>query len=292
MKISLKLKDKHTGSILAASYLGYSSVFWLYPFIWLAVLSLTEWRFVGTPSFNGLQNFVLVVQDPMFWKSMLNVLRFLMYYLPIVFISSLLFAFGLQKLKYGRAFVALSFLLANVSSGVAYSIVFSKIFSQNGPLNTFLYDWFGFSLPWLTSPDFAMLSIALVVTWKFVGYYGLILFSGLNSIPKEIYAAAALDNTGAIKRLFRITLPLINPQLIMVLVLAITVSFAIFTEPYLITGGGPLNSTTTPMIVMYEAAFMKMQPSWAATMSIFIAFISFTLIWVVRKLLERKLEIV
>ncbi|WP_025123663.1 MULTISPECIES: carbohydrate ABC transporter permease [unclassified Serratia (in: enterobacteria)] len=290
--ISFKLKDKHVGGILAASYLGYTSVFWLYPFIWLAVLSLTEWRFVGMPSFNGLQNFVLVLQDPLFWKSMLNVLRFLMYYLPVVFIASLLFAFGLQKLKYGRTFVGLSFLLANVSSGVAYSIVFSKIFSQNGPLNTFLYDWFGFTLPWLTSPDFAMLSISLVVTWKFVGYYGLILFSGLNSIPKEIYSAAELDNTPPIKRLLRITLPLINPQLIMVLVLAITVSFAIFTEPYLITGGGPLNSTTTPMVVMYEAAFMKMQPSWAATMSIFIALISFTLILTVRKLLERKVEIV
>ncbi|MGL5387415.1 MAG: carbohydrate ABC transporter permease [Serratia sp. (in: enterobacteria)] len=290
--ISLKLKDKHVGGILAASYLGYTSVFWLYPFIWLAVLSLTEWRFVGMPSFNGLQNFVLVLQDPLFWKSMLNVLRFLMYYLPVVFIASLLFAFGLQKLKYGRTFVGLSFLLANVSSGVAYSIVFSKIFSQNGPLNQFLYDWFGFTLPWLTSPDFAMLSISLVVTWKFVGYYGLILFSGLNSIPKEIYSAAELDNTPALKRLFRITLPLINPQLIMVLVLAITVSFAIFTEPYLITGGGPLNSTTTPMVVMYEAAFMKMQPSWAATMSIFIALISFSLILIVRKLLERKVEIV
>ncbi|CFU96040.1 sugar ABC transporter permease [Yersinia pseudotuberculosis] len=160
----LKLKDKQVGSVLAASYLGYTSIFWFYPFIWLAVLSLTEWRFVGIPTFNGLNNFILVMQDPLFWKSMLNVMRFLMYYLPIVFISSFLFAFGLQKLKYGRTFVALSFLLANVSSGVAYSIVFSKIFSQNGPLNTFLYDWFGFTLPWLTSPDFAMLSIALVVT--------------------------------------------------------------------------------------------------------------------------------
>lgn len=288
----LKLKDKHVGSILAASYLGYTSIFWFYPFIWLAVLSLTEWRFVGIPTFNGLNNFILVMKDPLFWKSMLNVLRFLMYYLPIVFIASFLFAFGLQKLKYGRTFVGLSFLLANVSSGVAYSIVFSKIFSQDGPLNTFLHDWFGFTLPWLTSPDLAMLSIALVVTWKFVGYYGLILFSGLNSIPKEIYSAATLDNTGPIKRLFHITLPMINPQLIMVLVLAITVSFGIFTEPYLITGGGPLNSTTTPMIVMYETAFMKMQPSWAATMSIFIALTSFGIILIVRKLLERKVEIV
>lgn len=290
--ISFKIKEKYVGATLAGSYMGYMTVFWLYPFIWLVVLSLTEWRFVGTPVFNGLNNFLLVIQDPLFWKSMLNVTRFLMYYLPIVFISSMLFAFGLQKLKYGRAFVGLSFLLANVSSGVAYSIVFSKIFSQDGPLNIFLQDWFGFTIPWLTSPDFAMLSIALVVTWKFVGYYGLILLSGLNSIPKEIYSAAALDNTGPFNKLVNITLPLINPQLIMVLVLSITVSFGIFTEPYLITGGGPLNSTTTPMIVMYEAAFMKMKPSWAATMSIFIASISFALIWLVRKLLEKKVEIV
>ena len=159
---------------MASGYLGYSLVFWFYPFIWLAVLSFTDWKFIGTPSFNGVKNIIAVMQNPLFWTSFFNVFKFLLYYLPIVFISSLLFAFGLRKIKYGKAFVALSFLLANVSSGVAYSIVFSKLFSETGPVNHFLMSWFGINVPWFTHPDVAMLSIALIVTWKFVGYYGLI----------------------------------------------------------------------------------------------------------------------
>ncbi|HKN05788.1 MAG TPA: sugar ABC transporter permease [Buttiauxella sp.] len=284
--------DSRTGGLLASAWLGYSLFFWFYPLAWLVVLSVTHWQFIGVPRFTGLQNLWGVMQDRLFWTSMLNVLRFLFWYLPIVFIASFLFAAGIKKLKYGKGFITLSFLIANISSGVAYSIVFSKLFSEFGPVNNFLQEWFGVSVPWFTNPDCAMLSIALIVTWKFVGYYGLILYSGMLAIPGDIYSAAQLDKTGRFKQAWAITLPMMNPQIVMVMVLAITVAFSIFTEPYLITGGGPLNSTTMPMVVMYEVAFQKMKPTWAATMSIIVAACSFLLIWLFRKLFEKNIEIV
>lgn len=284
--------DSRTGGLLASTWVGYSLLFWFYPLAWLAVLSMTQWQFIGTPKFIGLQNVFGVMQDKLFWQSMWNVCRFLMWYLPIVFVSSMLFAAGLKKIKYGKSFIALSFLLANISSGVAYSIVFSKLFSEYGPVNQFLREWLGVSVPWFTNPDCAMLSIALIVTWKFVGYYGLILYSGMLAIPKDIYSAALLDKTGKFKQSWAITLPMMNAQIVMVVVLAMTVAFAIFTEPYLITGGGPLNSTTSPMVVMYEVAFQKMKPTWAATMSIIVAACSFLAIWIFRKLYEKNIEIV
>ena len=284
--------DSRTGGLLASTWVGYSLLFWFYPLAWLAVLSVTQWQFIGTPKFIGLQNLFGVMQDKLFWQSMWNVCRFLMWYLPIVFISSMLFAAGLKRIKYGKSFIALSFLLANISSGVAYSIVFSKLFSEYGPVNQFLREWAGVSVPWFTNPDCAMLSIALIVTWKFVGYYGLILYSGMMAIPKDIYSAALLDKTGKFKQSWAITLPMMNAQIVMVVVLAMTVAFAIFTEPYLITGGGPLNSTTSPMVVMYEVAFQKMKPTWAATMSIIVAACSFLAIWLFRKLYEKNIEIV
>lgn len=284
--------DSRTGGLLASTWVGYSLLFCFYPLAWLAVLSVTQWQFIGTPKFTGLQNLMGVMQDKLFWQSMWNVCRFLMWYLPIVFISSMLFAAGLKKIKYGKSFIALSFLLANISSGVAYSIVFSKLFSEYGPVNQFLREWLGVSVPWFTNPDCAMLSIALIVTWKFVGYYGLILYSGMLAIPKDIYSAALLDKTGKFKQSWAITLPMMNAQIVMVVVLAMTVAFAIFTEPYLITGGGPLNSTTSPMVVMYEVAFQKMKPTWAATMSIIVAACSFLAIWIFRKLYEKNIEIV
>ena len=284
--------DSRTGGLLASTWIGYSLLFWFYPLAWLIVLSVTQWQFIGMPRFSGLQNLLGVVNDALFWTSMWNICRFLMWYIPIVFIASLLFAAGLRRIKYGKSFIALSFLLANISSGVAYSIVFSKLFSEYGPVNQFLRESIGVSVPWFTNPDCAMLSIALIVTWKFVGYYGLILFSGVQAIPNDIYSAAMLDKTGRFKQGWAITLPMMNPQIVMVMVLAITVAFSIFTEPYLITGGGPLNSTTSPMVVMYEAAFQNMKPTWAATMSIIVAGCSFLAIWVFRKLFEKNIEIV
>ncbi|MGL5701324.1 MAG: carbohydrate ABC transporter permease [Kluyvera sp.] len=284
--------DSRTGGLLASTWIGYSLLFWFYPLAWLMVLSVTQWQFIGTPRFSGLQNLIGVLNDRLFWTSMWNICRFLMWYIPIVFAASLLFAAGLRKIKYGKSFIALSFLLANISSGVAYSIVFSKLFSEYGPVNQFLRDMLGISVPWFTNPDCAMLSIALIVTWKFVGYYGLILYSGMQAIPHDIYSAAILDKTPRFKQGWAITLPMMNPQIVMVMVLAITVAFSIFTEPYLITGGGPLTSTTSPMVVMYEAAFQNMKPTWAAAMSIIVAGCSFLVIWVFRKLFEKNIEIV
>lgn len=284
------LKESTLGGLVASSYLGYSLLFWFYPIFWLCVLSVTDWKFIGLPTFSGLRNFLAVLHDPLFWRAMRNVFHFLLYYLPVVFSASLLFAFGLKKIRYGKAFIALSFLLANVSSSVAYSVVFSKLFSESGPINALLQQLCGVSVPWFTSPDVAMLSIALIVTWKFVGYYGLIFYSGLITLPKEIEDAAALDHAGPCKRLFYVTLPMMNAQIVMVLVLAISVAFALFTEPYLITGGGPLDSTTTPMVVMYEAAFRRLRPGWAAMMSIIVALVSFGLIWLLRRLLEKNIE--
>lgn len=284
--------ESRTGGLLASTWIGYSLLFWFYPLAWLVVLSVTRWQFIGVPQFTGLQNIIGVLHDALFWTSMWNICRFLMWYVPIVFITALLFAAGLRRINYGRGFIALSFLLANVSSGVAYSIVFSRLFNEYGPVNRLLSAWFGISVPWFTNPDCAMLSIALIVTWKFVGYYGLILYSGMQAIPSDIYSAAILDKTGRFQKGWAITLPMMNPQIVMVMVLAITVAFSIFTEPYLITGGGPLNSTASPMVVMYEAAFQNMKPTWAAAMSIIVAACSFLMIWLFRRLFEKHIEIV
>jgi multiple sugar transport system permease protein len=286
-----KVRQRHIGAALAISYLLYNLVFWAYPFLWLLILSFSDWRFFSAPSFSGLSNLQLLLTNTEFWGSMWNVARFLGYYLPITFACSLAFAFGLQHLGRGKAFVAFCFLLAHISSGVAYSLVFTKIFSASGPLNGFLFEWFGFKIPWLTSPSLAMLSISLIVTWKFVGYYGLILYSGLVAIPKEVYNAAKLDNTPPLTRLFRITLPMINAQLIMVLVLATVISFSIFTEPYMMTEGGPLDSTNMPLMVMYETAFLRLQPSRAALMSVIIAADSYLVIKLVRRLFERDVAL-
>ncbi|NYD90975.1 carbohydrate ABC transporter permease [Sphingomonas melonis] len=279
------------GASLALSYLVFAAIFWAYPFVWLARLSVTQWRFFDEPVFTGARNLIVTVQDPQFQQAMWNVVRFLGFYLPLAFGGALVVAFGLRHVGRGRAFIALCFLLSNVSSGVAVSLVFTKIFSSTGPLNATMASWFGVRIPWTNHPTLAMLAIALVVAWKFVGYYGLILYSGLLAIPGEIYDAARLDHARPLTRLVRITLPMINPQLMMVLIFAILVSFGLFTEPFLITGGGPADSTVTPQMMIYETAFRRLQPSHAAMMSILVSLASYLLILAARRLFERKVTL-
>ena len=290
--LTLKKQQARKGRLFASSYVIYSVIFWGYPALWLLVLTFAKWKYIGTPKFAGFSNITRVLHSDLFWQSLYNTFKFLGFYVPLVFICSMLFAIGLKKIKFGKSFIVLSFLLANVSSGVAYSIVFGKLFGDNGPINDFLYTHFGVTIPWFTHPDWAMFSISLIVIWKFVGYYGLILYSGLNAIPHTLYEAAELDGAGYWRKLFKITIPLLNNQIVMVLVLAITVAFGIFTESYMITGGGPSQSTITPMLVMYETAFQRIDPAYSAAMSIFVALISFAIIKVTRKLIERDTELV
>ncbi len=290
--MTLRKRENLTGWGITSTYLAYMAVFWGYPFVWMFILAFTKWRFFGSPKFYGLRNFIRVFRDPMFWTVFTNTLTFMMYFLPMVLAGAMFFALAVNRMKYLRTFVTLSFLVAYISSGVAYSIVFMNIFSDVGPINHFLYKHFGITIPWLTSPQLAMLTIALMVTWKFIGYYGLILYSGLQAIPKSLYEAAELDGANNWIKFWKITVPLINPAIVTVLVLSINLSFGIFTEPYMITGGGPMNKTMTFMMYMYETAFQRIRPSYATAFAIVTALINYGLIIAVRKAVEREVSVV
>ncbi len=290
--MKLRTREAAAGWGLISGYLGYMAIFWGYPFIWMAILAFTKWNFFGKPKFYAFNNFSKIFTDPMFWRVFFNTLNFMMYFIPMVFVGSILFALALNRLKYFKTFIALSFLVANISSGVAYSIIFQNIFSDVGPINRLLYKTFGITIPWFTSPQLAMLTIAIMVTWKFIGYYGLILYSGIQAIPKSLYEAAELDGATKWISFWKITLPLINPALTTMLILSTNLSFGIFTEPYMITGGGPLNRTMTFMMFMYNTAFQRINPSYATAIAIITALINYSLVLLIRKLVEREVSIV
>lgn len=287
---SLRSKDKIFATGVICTYFGYTAVFWGYPFVWMVMLAFSKWNFFGKPKITGFANFVRIFQDPTFLRIVLNTLNFLAYLVPMVLISSLLFALALNKIKYFKTFIVLSFLVANVSSGVAYSIMFSNLFSVNGPINRLVYLVFGKTIPWFSDPQLAIFSICLMICWKFIGYYGLILYAGLQAIPKNLFEAAQLDGANRRTIFWRITLPLINPSLITVLVLVITLTFGIFTEPYMITGGGPMQKTTTFLIYMYDTAFRRINPSYATTVAIVTAFMSYGIVMLIRRIFEREVS--
>lgn len=291
MKRRLKTLEALKGWSLSGGYLLYTAIFWGYPFVWLIVLAMSKWNFLTPRRFIWFDNFIKLFQDELFWRVFINTFNFMLYFIPMVIGLSLLFALGLKRVKLFRTFFILAFLVANVSSGVAYSIIFQKLFAINGPLNDLTRAIFGITIPWFSSPQLATLSIAMMVTWKFIGYYGLIIFSGLQAIPDTLYEAAEIDGAGRWTKFFRITVPLLNPSIVMVLVLSLTLTFGIFTEPFLITGGGPMRTTYTFQMLIYTTAFQKINPGYASSLAIVVALLSFGCVILTRKLVEREVEL-
>jgi len=291
VKRRLKTLEALKGWSLSGGYLLYTAIFWGYPFVWLIVLAMSKWNFLTPRRFIWFDNFIKLFQDELFWRVFINTFNFMLYFIPIVIGFSLLFALGLKRVRLFRTFFILAFLVANVSSGVSYSIIFQKLFAVNGPLNDLTRALFGVTIPWFSSPQLATLSIAIMVTWKFIGYYGLIFFSGLQAIPQSLYEAAELDGAGKWTKFFKITVPLLNPSIVMVLVLSLTLTFGIFTEPFLITGGGPMRTTYTFQMLIYSTAFQKINPGYASSLAIVVALLSYGCVLLTRKLVEREVEL-
>lgn len=291
-RTELGKKEARRGFSMTVMFLIYTAIFFIYPLAWLIVLVFSNWHYVDKLQFAGFSNFISLFQNGIFWYTIWNTVKFMIFFLPMVLIGSMLFALGLTRVKYGKTIVALCFLVANFAPSVGYSLIFKNILSPVGPLNAFLMQHYHVTIPWLDNKILAMFSIAMIVAWKSVGYFGLIFFAGMNSIPQSIYEAGDIDGASKVKQYFKLTLPLMNPQIIMVLIFAISTSFGIFTEPYLITGGGPMQSTLSPMLYMYNMAFIRIDPSHAATMAIVTSLICFGIIWVSRKIMEKDVDIV
>ncbi|MFN4190967.1 MAG: carbohydrate ABC transporter permease [Pseudothermotoga sp.] len=290
MAKTLKRKELRFGLGMIGIYLGYTAIFWGYPFVWMLVLTFSKWNFVGKIRFVGFENFQRIFFDSTFWRIFMNTLNFLAFLIPMTLVTSLLYALALGKVRYLRSFVIFGFLVANVSSGVAYSIMFSNLFASNGPVNRIVYALFGTTIPWFSHPQLAVFSICLMITWKFVGYYGLIIYAGLQAIPQSVIEAAKIEGANNRTIFARIVLPLLNPSLVTVTILVTTLTFGIFTEPYMITGGGPMQKTLTPLIYMYDTAFRRINPSYATVVALVTALISFGFVMLIKRLFEKEVS--
>ena len=290
MYTSLKNKlSLNPGYVLVIPYIVFTIIFWVYPLIWGFLIAFKKWNIISpVTEFVGLGNFFKVLHDPLFWISFKNTLFFMVVFVPLSIVCSLAVALMLNRIKLLRSFFTFGYLMSYVSAGVAYSIVFRLLFSGDGLINTWLGN-VGITVPWFSSPKLAMASIAIIVVWKFLGYYTLIILAGLRSIPETLYEAAEIEGASKWMILRQIILPLLNPAFTIILVFAVILSFNIFTEPYMITGGGPLDSTQTFMMQIYYQTFTALHAGYGSSFAILVAIISFTFVFVVRKTVERDI---
>ncbi|AUW94315.1 lactose ABC transporter permease [Sulfobacillus thermotolerans] len=246
-------------------------VFLVYPIIYSFIISLSHWQ-AGHLVFRGLFQYRLLLNDGEFWESLLNVGIILVVQVPIMLTLAAIYASLLNspRLK-GRALFQLGFFLPVLIDMVAYSLVFSFLLAPDGLLNHFI-GLFGIPpINWLNSPQWSKIAIMIAMTWHWTGYNIIILLGAMQSIPVSIYEAASLDGAGAVKQWASITLPLVAPILLFESVLSTIGTLQLFTEPYILTAGGPEHSSMTPVLYLYQVAFQQFHFGYASAIAFAVA---------------------
>lgn len=285
MKIT---KTKILPYLIISPYLLHFALFVAFPVVFSIVLTFHKWNIISPMEYTGLNNYIRLFSDKVFLKSILNTLFFLIIHIPLQIIIALFLAEVLnQKIKF-RGFFRAAFFLPVVVSGVVVTILWQQLYGFDaGILNRLLI---AFGLPkigWLTDPNVAMASIAVMATWKNVGLYIVLFLVGLQTVPTHYYEAADLEGASRSQKFFKITLPLINPTIFMVVLLSTVGGFSLFIEPYVMTGGGPLNSTISAVLYIYKQGFFYYHMGYAATLGLFFAIIIMGVVVLQKKFVER-----
>ena len=254
-----------------------------FPAVQAFALSFTRYEYDITqpPEWVGWENFQRLWQDEVFWQTIKNTLLYLIGVVPILVIAPLMLAIIVNQKLRGINWFRTAFYTPVVISMVVAGIAWKALYTQNGLLNQFLKQ-LGFSegIPWLTDPSLAIWSVMLVTIWKGLGYYMVIYLAGLQSISPELYEAAAIDGSDSWQKHFDITIPLMRPYLFLVAVISAISATKVFEEIFIMTQGGPRNSSKTIVYYLYERAFQDLDISYACTIGLvlFIAILGLSII--------------
>ncbi|TAF02885.1 MAG: sugar ABC transporter permease [Nostocales cyanobacterium] len=252
------------------------TVFW--PALQAFYLSFTTYQDIGeAPKLVGFDNFLRLWKDAVFWKTLENTFLYLVCVVPILVITPLILAILVNQKLRGMNWFRTAYYTPVVISMVVAGIAWKWLYAENGLLNQFfqILGIFPEGIPWLTSPEkilgivpISLASVMAVTIWKGLGYYMVIYLAGLQSIPPDIYEAAAIDGSDGIRKHLDITIPLMQPYLALVAVISAISATKVFEEVYIMTGGGPLNSSKTIVYYLYEQAFSNLDFSYACTIGL------------------------
>lgn len=267
--------EARAGWLFVTPALALIAVFFLLPVCGAFLLSFTDFDIysIGDPGstrFVGLGNFVTLWESPLFWTALRNTTYFVVVGGPLSVLASLVAAVLVHsKLVRLRPLFRSAFFAPWVTTLVAVALVWRFVYHpQYGPLNALLQAVGLPAIDWLGNPAWAMPAIIIVSVWKNFGFNMLVFLAGLSNIPEELYEAAELDGAGAWGRFRHVTVPMLGPTFVFVGVVTMIASFQIFSEPYVMTQGGPLKSTLTLMLLMYEEGFRWWRLGFATAIAV------------------------
>jgi len=273
--------NRHAYLFISPFYILFA-IFGLWPMLFSLYLSFTEWNGRREIEFTSLENFQRLMSDTVFWQSFENGVILFFLYVPGMLLLSLVLAVILNS-KYVRGFrvfrtiIFMPFITNMVAAGFAFQILLNQ---NNGLFNVMLTSVGIPAVPWLESMWGARISLALMITWAWLGYNMVLMLAGLQTIPSELTDAARVDGANNVQAFFFITIPLMRPIILFATVMSTIGSFGLFTEVMTLTGGGPMNATITPLIKIYNNAFQQFQFGYASTMAYtyFVIIMIFTLV--------------
>lgn len=268
---ALRKVDKGHGR-LAAAFLAPGmtgfAIFIVLPLLASLAISLFDWPLFGTPEFIGIDNYVtMFTRDPVFWTVIGNTMLFALAYTLFNLVLAVGVAVWLQSLGKWAPFFRVLFFVPVVTPMVANALVWRLMLTDDGVVNSFLAS-LGIQGPsWLSDSTLAMSSLVAMSIWQGIGYNIIVLGAGLGSISPNLYEAAMLDGAGPWKRFKTVTLPLLSPSLFFCTIMTIIGAFKVFTQPYLLTLGGPGDSTNTIVLYLYRNAFSYDKMGYASSMA-------------------------
>lgn len=254
-------------------------IFGVYPVLFSLYLSFTEWKGLGPIKFVGWKNFELLFKDKVFWQSMTNGVILFFMYVPIMTFLALVLAVILNSkrvrgFRFFRTLIFIPYIMNIVAAGFTFRLMLNEKYGLvNAMLGTFNIP----PVPWLESVWGGRVSLCLLVIWAWLGYNMVIMLAGLQTIPNELTEAALIDGASATQAFFYVTIPLMRPVILFSVVLSTMGSFNLFSEIYNLTGGGPINATLTPVIVIFDQAFGNFRLGYASAMAYLYFIILFAL---------------
>jgi multiple sugar transport system permease protein len=280
--------DAVAGYVLLLPTLIGLALFSLGPVVASALLSFTRWDGLTAPVWTSTENYRLLFTDPLFWTALRNTAYFTVGSVVPAIVLSLLLALAVnQKIKGVVVFRTL-FFLPVVSPPVAIAILWGWLYNgQYGLINAAL-DRLGLSpVQWLAEPSTAMPSIIIMSIWSGLGYNMVLFLAGLQGIPQELYEAAEIDGANRWARFRHVTVPLLSPTTFFIMVLAMIGAFQLFDYAYILTNGGPMYSTLSIVLYIYQMAFQNFKMGYASALA-YVLFVIIAVVTFVQFRLQRR----
>ena len=260
---------KYTPYLFLFPALAVLLVFFFIPFFQTIGLSFFDYtNSIYNPTFNGVDNYIKLFKEPVFYKVMFNTFMYLVIAVPFLVIFPLFIAILINQKIRGVTLYKILIYFPVIVSIVVAAIAFKWLYASQGVLNYLLSLFHINPIGWLVDTKWALFSVAVVTIWKGIGYYMMIYLASLMSVPQDLYEAADIDGANFIQKHLTVTIPHIMPTIALVSTISTISAMKVFAEIYVMTKGGPLNSSKTIVYYIYERAFETLDLGYASALAV------------------------